>query len=142
MTQSMLAAVQSAAAENPIPRVEHDAAVSAARDEGRTSGVAEGRALGAEAERVRIAAILGHAEAAGRESLAQHYAFKTAVTPEEASAALAAAPKAEAKNGALEKLATSAPAVVLGAPPAGATKDNHGWGQHIARVNSRLTGAA
>jgi hypothetical protein len=53
---------------------------------------ADGLAAGAIAERARIAAILDHAEAKGREQLARHFAFKTAMAPADATAALAAAP--------------------------------------------------
>ena len=60
--------------------------VACARDEAH----AEGRA----AERVRISAILGHASAQGRETLARHFAFATAIDAEDAAAALAAAPAA------------------------------------------------
>lgn len=48
------------------------------------------------AERTRIAAIQGHAEAYGRATLAAHLALQTDMTPEAAGAILAAAPK-EAK---------------------------------------------
>jgi hypothetical protein len=49
-------------------------------------------AAAVEAERLRIGAILGSDEAKGREILAQHFAFKTALSPDDAIAALAAAP--------------------------------------------------
>lgn len=45
-------------------------------------------------ERARVAAITGHAEAAGRESLAQHLAMETDTTPEAAAKILAASAKA------------------------------------------------
>ncbi len=47
-------------------------------------------------ERARMAGILNHPEAKGRESLAQHFAEHTEMTVEQAGAALAKAPKAEA----------------------------------------------
>lgn len=124
-------------------RTYSQAELEAAVAEARTASITEGRTIGAEAERTRIAAILGHAEAGGRESLAQHYAFKTSVAPEEAAAALAAAPKAEPPLLGLERLAATAPAVVLGAPPSVTNADgNHGWSKHIAAINKRITGAA
>ena len=46
-------------------------------------------------ERARIAGILNHPEAKGRESLARHFAEHTDMTVEAAGAALAAAPKAQ-----------------------------------------------
>ena len=51
------------------------------------------RAEGATNERARISAILGGDEAAGRTSLAQHFAFNTSMSAEDANAAMAAAPK-------------------------------------------------
>lgn len=76
------------------------AAVDAAREEGRvaghTAGRTEGLTEGATAERTRIGAILGSEEAKGRDSLAQHFAFKTGQSAEDAIAALAAAPAAQA----------------------------------------------
>lgn len=42
-----------------IPKATHDAAVKQARSEGRAEGVAEGTKAGAEAERARLAAIIG-----------------------------------------------------------------------------------
>lgn len=61
------------------------------------------------AERARIAGILGHAEAAGRRALAEHLAFKTTNTVEEAVALLAVSPKE----------APAAPANLLAAAMAG-----------------------
>lgn len=61
----------------------------------------------AEQERGRIAAILSCEEAKGRASLAQHFAFKTNMTADDARAALAAAPAeaaaAPAKSGSFER---------------------------------------
>lgn len=42
-----------------IPQATHDAAMKTAREEGRTEGLAEGRKAGAEAERARLATIMG-----------------------------------------------------------------------------------
>jgi ClpP class serine protease len=64
--------------------------------EARDAGLREGQRVGAEAERVRIAGILTHAEAAERRGLAEHLAFKTANTIEDAAALMAASPKAAA----------------------------------------------
>lgn len=61
-------------------------------DAARTAG----HAAGASAERTRISAILGHASAKGREAQAQHMAFKTGMSPEDAAAILEAAPVAAA----------------------------------------------
>lgn len=58
--------------------------------------VADARAEGAAAATTRIGAILGSEEAKGREDLANHFAFKTNMSAEDAVAALAVSPKAEA----------------------------------------------
>ena len=80
-----------------------DAAKATARTEGIESGKAEGIKAGAEAERARIGAILGCDEAKGREAMANHIAFKTASTVDDAKGLLAAAPKAEPENPLLPK---------------------------------------
>lgn len=68
-----------------IPKADHDKAV------------ADAQAAGAKAAQERISAILGLEEAKGRKSLADHFAFKTAMSVEDAKAALAAAPVEAAK---------------------------------------------
>ncbi|MBR1198835.1 S49 family peptidase [Bradyrhizobium sp. AUGA SZCCT0158] len=79
--------------------------VTAGKVEGRTEGRAEGVAEGATAERTRIGAILGSEEAKGRSELAQHFAFNTSMSADDAKAALKAAPKQEAA--AADPLATA-----------------------------------
>jgi signal peptide peptidase SppA len=69
-----------------ITQAQLDSAVAAARSEGRTEGIVS--------ERDRIGAILGSEEAKGREAQAQHFAFKTEMSPEDARAALATASSA------------------------------------------------
>lgn len=59
------------------------------------------------AERERIGAIIGSDEAKGRESQAQHFAFKTGMSAEDAVAALATAPKAAATETVIDPLATA-----------------------------------
>ncbi len=87
---SSLGVTQNAAqAVAMVTQSNHDAAVAAARSEGR----ADGERAGASAERARVAAILDHDSAKGRETLARHFAFKTEMKAEDAQAALAAAPK-------------------------------------------------
>jgi signal peptide peptidase SppA len=59
------------------------------------------------AERARIKAITGHANAKGRESLANHFAFNTDMSVDDAAAALAAAPVEKASGNALEEAMTA-----------------------------------
>lgn len=101
------------AAEAGIPRAEHESAIaSAARAANET---------GAFAERERIGAILNHAEASGRETLARHLAFHTALTPADAAAMLAASPKAEAPAAPKRDLSASVPNPAV-APDSAATE--------------------
>jgi signal peptide peptidase SppA len=71
-----------------VDQAVHDQAVAAAR--------AEGKAEGELAATSRIGAILGSEEAKGRGDLANHFAFKTSMSAEDAVAALAVSPKAAA----------------------------------------------
>jgi signal peptide peptidase SppA len=80
---------EEAMAEEAKTSAVDQAAVDAARTEGQTTG----RSEGATAERERIAAILGCDEAKDRPALAQHIAMKTAMSPDEAKAMLAASAK-------------------------------------------------
>ena len=77
------------------------------------------RSAAATAERERVKAITGCEEAKGREQLAAHFAFETAMSAEDAKKALAASPKADGFMTAMG----AAPAPKLGAgggdPPAG-----------------------
>jgi len=115
MTTSGLAAVHAAAqapasvpsvsqgqAQNPPASVPAEAnneqAIAAARAEGHAAGLS----AGAVAERARCSAILSSEHAAGREALAQYFAFETEMSAEAASAALAKSPKVEPKGSRLE----------------------------------------
>lgn len=73
-----------------VEQAVHEQAVAAAK--------AEGVAEGAAAATARIGAILGSEEAKGRQDLANHFAFKTSMSAEDAVAALAVSPKAEAEG--------------------------------------------
>lgn len=84
--------------ENMITAEAHEAAVAAARADGEKAGREAGRAEGATAERTRTKAILGSEEAKDRGSLAEHFAFDTGMSAEDAVAALAKAPKAAAEG--------------------------------------------
>lgn len=106
MTQkSGLAAVLAAItgkqpAGDSMSRTDHmtaiEAAVTQAFGEGEASGKTAHMAAGANAERTRVAAILGSEEAKGREAFAQVYAFETEMSAEAAITALKGKPKAEA----------------------------------------------
>jgi hypothetical protein len=81
----------------PVPAVitqeQLDAAKAAGIAEGKATATADAQALAATAAQARISGILTHTEAAGRRTLAEHIAFKTTQSVEEAAAMLAAAPK-------------------------------------------------
>jgi len=72
-----------------------------------TPDVAAERASAAAAERSRIQAITSSDEAKGRESMANHLAYSTSMTADEAKALLATAPKAEAKSEPVNPLAAA-----------------------------------
>ena len=80
-------------------KADHPALYQAVFDEGKQSMQSDLQTTTASAttnERARISAILGSDEAKGRETLAQHLAFNTAVSPDDAKATLTAAPLAVA----------------------------------------------
>lgn len=81
---------------------------------GHAAGSLEGAKAGAEAERARISAILGHESAKGRTSLANHFAFKTDLAPEAALAALAASAEAASGPSPLAAAMAAAPVANLG----------------------------
>ena len=122
------------------------ATAEAASDNTATTVAAkqEGVREGAAQMQQRISAILTSDAAKGRESLANHFAFKTSMSAEDAIAALEAAPKAgaEAKTG-IEVLAEAAPSLTVGAAPIGkrevsgdksAALDRM-WGKAIKQIN-------
>lgn len=76
-----------AAQSQPAPAQQIDTAAIAA------SAKAEGQKAGGEAERARVRGIMQHPEAVGRGKLAEHLAFNTTSSVEEAGALLAAAAK-------------------------------------------------
>lgn len=86
------------------PKKEGDAAAQPG------AGAAPGAAITTDdkaAERARIKAITGHANAKGREALAQHLAFNTNMSVDDAAAAMAAAPVEKAAGNALEDAMTA-----------------------------------
>lgn len=105
-------------------------AVEAAVDAGR----AEGERAGARAERARIAGILGHEAARGREAQAQAIALETDMTADQAAKVLAAAPKGGTAS--LEQRSAEAGPEFGSAPQgsAAATADA-AWAGAIKRIN-------
>ena len=80
---------------DPAPNeLEDEAMADEITSEQQAAQVAEAR----KAEQARIKGITTHAEATGREGLAQHLAYDTDMTVEAAAAILAASPKAEAEK--------------------------------------------
>ena len=73
-----------------VEQAVHEKAVADARAEGFSEGEV--------AAKIRIGAILGSEEAKGREDLANHFAFKTGMSAEDALAALSVSPKAAAEG--------------------------------------------
>lgn len=98
---AVLAAVGlSADSKDSVSRAALDSAINAALLEGEKAGVIKAGADATKlttdattAANVRTKAILGNAEAKGRESLAQHLAFDSTMTAEAAIAMLKVSPK-------------------------------------------------
>lgn len=117
-----------------IPKAEHDRLVAAARQEGHTAGkaegltegkaqgIVEGKAQGAEEASARIAAILDHENAKGREQMARHLAFKTQMPVEDAAALLATAAKEQTGGSSLSERMKSAATTNTSVPPAPGTE--------------------
>lgn len=130
-----------------ITQEAHQAAVTAARAE----GVAEGKRLGAEEATTRIGAILGSEEAKGNPALAAHFAFKTAMTADDAKAALAAAgPAASAPAAPAAGAAPAQPTIEqrqkeagdfgpsAGPVNSGAGRAASGWSKAVAEANASI----
>jgi hypothetical protein len=94
---SGLAAIQAAlAGGTQAPAINASdvrAALDEAREEGRQAGLEAGRVT-MQLERARISGIMSCDEAKGRETLAEHFAFNTSLSLDDAKAALSKAPQA------------------------------------------------
>jgi hypothetical protein len=103
---AVLAAIGlSADSKDAVPRAALDSAITAALAEGEKIGVVKAgndaakiTAEATKAANARAKAILGHAEAKGREDMARHLAFDTDMSAEAAGAMLGKAPKAAAPS--------------------------------------------
>lgn len=144
MTESTLASVILAAATPPAASSAEVAAanpadLAAARAEGFAAGQADGAKTAVAAERARIAAIIDHESARGRESLARHFAFATDMSADAARAALAAAP-AQASAALLEEMrAAGQPRIGIdgGVKPESSANGAAAWGDIAAELNAR-----
>lgn len=99
-------------------------------------------AAGADAERTRIRSILGHAEAEGRKGLAEHLAYDTSMSVDEAAKVLATAPResAHADAGtALDRVMQSERQVDVGASTGGGEPEDN-WAQTVANGWASLKG--
>ena len=86
---SSLQGLNMSAPPETVSRAAHDSALASARADAHAEGVKAGAA----GERTRVAAILGHAEAEGRDTLARHLAFETDMGVEAAAKMLKASAK-------------------------------------------------
>ncbi|MDC7784775.1 S49 family peptidase [Rhodoplanes sp. TEM] len=117
--------------------------IAAAREEGRKAGVSEGIKVGIDTERARISAIIGHAEAEGREQLARTFAFDTDMTVDKVAALLKSAPKADAKPAVPEQRASTSPlGLVAEAVTAPQEQAKSGWSKAVAAANKRFESIA
>ena len=95
---SFFAASQESNMTDTFTKAQLDATVG----EAKAAGAAEAKAValkeGATAERARIGAILDAPAAKGREAQARHFAFKTAMSSDDALAALAVAPEGQGES--------------------------------------------
>jgi len=99
-----------------VEQAAHEQAIVAARAEGNAEGMAAATA--------RIGAILGSEDAKGRGDLANHFAFKTTMSAEDAIAALAVSPKAAAPVAAVADDGGFDAAMEQGNPNVGASAPN------------------
>lgn len=116
----------------------HEEGHKAGLAEGQKIGMDAGRVEGAKAERDRVKSILGHEEAKGRESTAQHFALNTDLGLEAAVGALTGVPNLSA----LESRAGSVHTAIVeatGAKPANAPKQagTVSWDTIAAKVNGK-----
>lgn len=128
-----------AATEQQIAEAEARGRAAATAEQAKL--LAEATANAATAAQARISAILTHAEATGRRTLAEHLAFKTQTTAEDAAAILATAPKeapADPKAGAPADLLAAAMGKVanpkIGADAGGDDEGEETEAQYGARI--------
>lgn len=120
------------------PAASNDAAANATNANttaARAEGEKTGQAVGAQAERTRVAGILGCEEAKGREGLAQHFAFNTGMSVDDAKAALSSAPKQEAATP--KKTGFEAAMDAVRNPQVGATSEDNG-GDDVSKASAAV----
>jgi hypothetical protein len=127
---TLLAAVHAAAADTVAPAAANTAPAAPANDNAPAA-----------TERGRIEAILDHAEAAGREDLAKHLAFKTDMSAEEAVKILAKAEKSTPAADGLGTLRESAPKVVIGGDAKPENKSEDGKPRSLDSAVDRFNAA-
>lgn len=122
-----------------VSKSDMDKAVTKAAEDGKAAGHAaglqEGVAKGAAEAATRIAAILDHENANGREKLARHLAFKSQMSADDAIATLSAS-AIEKPEGSLSDQMKTAPDTNLGKPPAAGGGD--GKDKLTARERGKL----
>ena len=128
-----------------IARAEHDAAITAARNEARAEGNAEGmaagRAEGSASAIDRVRAILTCPEAEGRAAQAMVFALDSDMSPEIAAKALAASPAAAAAVPPLDARATGA-RVDSDHTPTPAQDVAPAWDRALRRAGAKLPATA
>ena len=91
-------------AAKTVTRVQHERALTIARNLAAEQGRSESYELARLAERSRLKAITQHTDAAGKQELADYLAFETNMPADEAIKTLSAAPAARKKLSVLDAL--------------------------------------
>lgn len=105
--------------------------------------VADAKAAGAQEATARISAIMTCEEAQGRAALANHFAFKTTMSVDDAKASLAVAPKEAGAQGGTsiptpEQRVGNEPEMGAEEPQGQSASVDHGWGDVTAELNQRF----
>lgn len=134
-------------AAEPSPEPKEKATVADFTQAALDAAVATARAEAVAADRARADSILTHANAKGREALANHLARATDMTAEAAIAVLAASPAATAAEPVVDAAATAAAFAADRAREAASSPNGtaptadvskSGWSKAAARINARI----